>query len=373
MNPTLWGPSRAFDCNSCGVPIRVDQSLLQLAQTHLADESPTQSTEMCWHCGSPFSYSQLSGALHSAALPPDVVEVDLRSATPCKVGDILLIDKNGIQVKRLLGKPGQTISLDDSDRLLIDGQRPRFDSPPRVAVDSDRSRHSSRWHGHGESSRWQRQADRIWTAHGDTDWLVYTHQNVYRGPRPGRILDDYPGNLGVERALFPADGISICFELAVPSALDGRDVECSVAFRTERGIEMHQRIVRADSKFPAKIEVPSQQASPGSQPRSEGTEPTNPLANMLSPQRPIAIKLSRLREKTVTLGALSVCREVLYRISSIGPRRGVADKYRPPSYPMLLGDNEWFVIGDNVPLSIDSRYWGAVIGDEIIGRVEEIS
>jgi signal peptidase I len=35
---------------------------------------------------------------------------------------------------------------------------------------------------------------------------------------------------------------------------------------------------------------------------------------------------------------------------------------------MVLGDNEYFVMGDNRPASSDSRYWGAVPKNLLIGR-----
>lgn len=372
MNPTLWGPSRTFDCESCGATIRVDSLLMQLAQEGLPKRSPSRSAEMCWHCGSPIAGTKLSTAMRGTELPPDVVEVDLRATTTCEVGDILLIDKNGLQVKRLLGKPGQTVSLDDTGRLLIDRQRPRFGSLPFVAVDTDRLRQSSRWQGHGEPTRWHRQQDRTWTTQGDTDWLVYSHQNVYRGPRPSRVLDDYPGNLGIERALLPADGLSVKFDLARQSGQDHGEIVCWIAFWTEQGINLHQRLVRVDSKLSVKVEVGSRDTLPVTQQNDHGTESAQLLAKILSPQRPVAVRLSQSREHRMIIDDLAVCRDVLYRINPPGPRRGIIDKYRPPTYPMLLGEDEWFVVGDNVPLSIDSRYWGAVISDEIMGRVEAI-
>lgn len=39
------------------------------------------------------------------------------------------------------------------------------------------------------------------------------------------------------------------------------------------------------------------------------------------------------------------------------------------AYPYLIGANQYFVIGDNVENSLDSRYFGAVEGAKILGRV----
>lgn len=381
MNPTLWGPSRSFNCLSCDVTIRVDEFILQAAWERSPENSTTLSAMMCWHCGSPIEQQQLSAALQGPGLPPDVVGVTPTATTDYKVGDILLIRKTGVQVKRLLGRPGQTISLDDAGRLLVDGQRPTFHSPPRVAVDFDRFRDSSRWHGPGESARWhgadesarwQRRSDRSWTALGDTGWLVYAHQNVYRGPRPSRVLDDLPGNFGLQRALFPVDGLSIQFELATSADHEHREIRYWIAFWTERGIDLQPQIVEAGSKYPVKVEAQAWATLPRIAPKYDFMDTPTMLDHLLSPQCPIAVQLSGSSEVALTIRDLAVQRDVLYRVNPSAPRGGITDQYQPPSYPIHLGDDEWFVVGDNVPVSIDSRHWGAVATEEIIGRVGTI-
>ena len=68
--------------------------------------------------------------------------------------------------------------------------------------------------------------------------------------------------------------------------------------------------------------------------------------------RPIVSKLGD--------GRIEVHRRVRYRLR----RRDAVDRY-----PLTLPDGQWFVVGDNVPVSIDSRTYGPIAGDSILGIV----
>jgi len=39
---------------------------------------------------------------------------------------------------------------------------------------------------------------------------------------------------------------------------------------------------------------------------------------------------------------------------------------------VVLGQNEYFVLGDNTASSLDSRYYGAISGNHILGRISRI-
>lgn len=43
-----------------------------------------------------------------------------------------------------------------------------------------------------------------------------------------------------------------------------------------------------------------------------------------------------------------------------------------PQDKIVLGQNEYFVLGDNTTSSLDSRYYGAISGEQILGRISRI-
>ena len=80
----------------------------------------------------------------------------------------------------------------------------------------------------------------------------------------------------------------------------------------------------------------------------------------VSAQTPVAI---RVLEGSVQLSCLQLARQIEYRL------RPHDDRAR---YPIRLGRREYFVVGDNVPVSLDSRDFGVIQERAIKGRVELI-
>lgn len=369
MNPTLWGPSWSIDCDSCRVKIHVDESLLRPAMDRFT-AGMSSSPLRCWHCGAPITPSQLNAAIDSPGRRPDVVDVIPCATDDLVEGDVLLVGNGGAHVKRLLGRPGQMISIDEAGRLLVDRRRPAFATIPRVAVDWDRLRDSSRWHGSGDATRWQRHAVRHWSAHGNTDWLVYAHENIYHADQPGRILDDYPGNLGVTRSLFPADGLSVRLEVDASRLPRNAKVDIGIVFWTERGLDRQQQTVAAGGEN--LIEATATRSLPEHGAGRQGIEPAALPPGLFSAQRPVGIQILTAIEGLIEVRNLTVSREVLYRINPHRLRSDVATPWQPPRYPLHLGVDQWFVVGDNVPLSVDSRSWGAIATRQIVGRVDVV-
>ncbi|MCG8451222.1 MAG: S26 family signal peptidase [Pirellulales bacterium] len=62
----------------------------------------------------------------------------------------------------------------------------------------------------------------------------------------------------------------------------------------------------------------------------------------------------------VTLRELKQYRDVFYGRQPVGT-------HRPPAPAILLGEEEYFLLGDNAPISLDSRNWGAVSAKLFLG------
>ena len=64
----------------------------------------------------------------------------------------------------------------------------------------------------------------------------------------------------------------------------------------------------------------------------------------------------------VTLGELAVYRDIYYS------RQAVGEVYDAESARLRLGSDEYYLLGDNSPISLDSRTWGGVSARLLLGR-----
>ncbi|SMP39966.1 hypothetical protein SAMN06265222_101385 [Neorhodopirellula lusitana] len=426
MNPTLWAASVRVRCVDCQIESRVDRSIWQRAVA--------AGQTVCWHCG-----SKQAGTI-TEELPPDVVRL-LASAgrdrnTPWhgakyQSGDLVLVRKTlggsedgpgvggDMHVKRVLAGPGQTVSVDDSRLLLVDGMRPDFPGLPKVLVDSDS--HRGGLHAEGDS-RWQRAAN---------GWTVYQHVSVYRAGRPIPVMDDYPGNVGLARRLRPARRLSLVF--SVPSNWSHGNAEGSWNLQcrwwTGRGFveqslteNQWNAVGRGKSaiRFRQPITLPN--AAPAGRSVTTGDRPlpstsalrtslpsisssSDAKASLVSPSRPVALRLTFSGVKSGEVDsdsgarvfpdfrpdALRLERDVQYAVGAVnvlGRSAAMTDprviptedqeKMHPQQdglrlvvYPVELGSAEYFIVGDNVPFSVDSRHFGPVEEKEVLGRVSK--
>lgn len=302
MNPTLWDVSFQTLCPNCEIPIRIDASLWERAVS--------TGHGRCWHCGSELDLANTN----YTTLPPDEVGLTKTPIEKLMPGDLVLLrhpidERHGdLHVKRILAIAGQTVSIDDRSRLLVDGQVPRFETAPKLLVDSGRYRLDSRWQPIGDR------------------WWRYEHRLVHRGNRPGPILDDYPGNLAIDRLLNPVSSISVRAQNQTSDQSNG---------------------------LPAIEEIRLWH---------EAHKPTLGLSS----ESPVAVRLREYSDPdsiSSAIKSLRVYREIVYLDTPTQTPR------LPQRYPVTLAKNEFFVVGDNVPLSLDSRSWGPIQHKNLIGQV----
>ncbi len=337
MVPTLRGPSRTAICSSCKLDWVVDIAASEIAPERL----------LCAHCGGTMKLSDRGSGQNRIA--GDVVDVHgIDSAITWRRGDLVAVRHEGPAepfVKRVIGLPGDTIGLDvDGMHLLLNGRRIEDElvgqrgraSLPQFMVDCDDARSISRWSPPAGDRSWTRDTSRRWMAQqSETNWLLYGHQSVYDQNRPSGVLDDYPYNVAVARMLQPVDRFS----------LSGR-CECVGKARIEVAFWS------ADTAMIGSLDINGNQPFETSYYQAVTGErlPVNA-------QQPVAI---RVTGDAVTLSSLVIKRWVEYRLRPADSRA---------RYPMKIGDHQLFILGDNVPVSVDSRDFGPVSMTSLLGRV----
>ena len=326
MAPTLLGEHRIASCGACGLdwPVGISDDI--------------ESVD-CFHCGDQAQVNDRVKVANVVVVHAYEGEFSGSGADPLRSGDVVAIDgEEGLRIKRIAAVPGDTVELDGA-YLLINGkpvpQSMASETELTVPIsvmpfEMDRRRAVTRWAGKG----WQRSKQRNWESEGQ-EWLVYQHQSIHQGNQPSRLWDDYPYNVGLSRKLQPVQRIV----LSGKAACEGRIVletvfwidNCAVAVTCE---------IEGDCEF----EISSDDAL---------ATKTAPIAA----DAPVAI---RVLAGSVRLSCLQLSRQIEYRL-------------RPHDdhtcYPIELGSGEYFVVGDNVPVSLDSRNFGVIQDRDIKGRV----
>jgi type IV secretory pathway protease TraF len=312
---------------------------------------------VCAHCGNPLSLesrqdSDVGGeSVGTSGISFDTVTIETRdeidsSGDALSRGDVVAVRWQGrIHVKRLAAAPGDEISL-RGNRLLVNRVRiedtlcsRQLSFPiPWMLVDDDKRRESSRWSAHDASDEradWTRDQDGRWDSFfssGSSTWLVYRHRSSSRGNLSSPVWDDFPYNVSLSRKLFPVDRLRL-------RGTAESDVRLTVAFWSEAGnVAAERTLIRGEAFCVSYFDGAT----------SEGLAVTA--------RQPVAIRI----EGAATLRDLKIERLVEYRLN---PAHDLA------VYPLHLGADEWFLVGDNVPVSIDSRDWGTIPEDQILGRV----
>ncbi|TVQ00746.1 MAG: S26 family signal peptidase [Planctomycetaceae bacterium] len=400
MAPTLWGAHAELACDGCGIAWPI----------HWQPNFRPRGPVTCWNCGADVStatadirsgtrvrlhpidrdrFLPTAGQLVAIKVSeqPDGL-ADQSSDRPAV--DRRASDHSQLTVKRIAALPGQLLS--HRDGLLCVDDRPidewfddlaHTDNPP-TAWPVTFPVHEDAYRPSGGVSRWAARAtvgptdispsspaatsasldtsadpDRIETPTPDSirgipggfqlaaeerpsAWLTYHHRAAYDRLRPDVIRDDVPGNATEVRTLRPVDRLQ--FSLTAVST--GR-FEIEVEFR----LAGHRLVARRVAEGgPIRLEFDSATASL-----------QEALTASSQPQREPPISL-RLTFGTAEIRDLAIHRRLRYRIEP-------AEAVKLP-WPLRLGPEEIFVLGDNVPLSIDSRHFGPISIGQLVGRIE---
>ncbi len=332
MVPTLLGPHCSVTCQKCGNKFAVGA------------EFETARVE-CLACG--FAANSADGV-------------------PVELGDRLVVDRTAFQfrkpqrweiavfhspadsqltVKRVVGLPGETVELRNGDVWINDQVAAKNLSTMRAMrqlVHEERNA-AQRWQGVGW--QWRDGARQIAANDDDWHWLRYQH------PNGEPITDDAAYNAGLTRRLFPVR--YLCFSANVHVQGQGQ-----LAVRFDNG---EQFSWEGDLRGDVLLEVFTfdrrcQVFLDGELAATNYFASTTPIIGSAGP---LAIGAKNL---AVALSDLRVYHDIYH--ASLNEELGIA---RTTS-PIVLGANEIFVLGDNVPVSLDSRYWGPVPLRLLVGK-----
>lgn len=416
MAPTFFGPHAELDCPACHIRWAV----------HWQPGLRPRGDVTCWNCGgmTPIDTAVLrpGDAVRLVADreprnfdPGELVAVKLPASAPITAGS----GADTLAVKRLVAGPGQRIDHRDG-WLLVDGipigdafrqtlrpdpneanrpdqhgvhwpdqhgvHRPANPSwPALITVHDDRYRAANQgswWEpARGKASRSNDAAplpiagpaSRFCLSASDapTPWLAYRHRAVHDRLRPDVIRDDFPCNATEVRGLVAVDRLRLSLRLEAirPGTLQ-------VAFR------FGERLVIRELPFAGPgfaglglagldgLETPEPKAASSRQIDIDSEflgEGERRLAGTAAVDLPDGAQIA------AQIAVRAVAGEAI--VSDLVVRRPLAYRIDPRQaarfdWPIRLGDGEYYVLGDNSPLSIDSRHFGPIRSEGLIGRIE---
>jgi signal peptidase I len=248
-----------------------------------------------------------------------------------------------LTVKRVVGLPGETIQLRGGE-VLVNGK------PVTKDIKALRALRQVVHQEAGSAQRWQGQDDWKWN---DNKWQCVADEksrsvltfNVHTD-RP--LMTDVPYNNGVMQRLFPIKHWAISARVCLS---DGARLLIGIGGDSWT----FSKIGEADLEFYAYGRTPQVFVD------GEPVERHSVMASqrIADPLVPIEIGVSQGRAE---LADLTVYRDTYY--ASLNEEHGIAE----PMEPLKLKDDEIFVLGDNVPVSVDSRNRGPVPLRLLVGR-----
>ena len=400
MAPTLLGFHKELTCPNCKFPFVIGM-----------DDQGRSGRAVCPNCGQDGLENVAAVECNGDRLLVQKFLFDVRRPNRWEVAVFQSpAEPDQAYVKRVVGLPGETIQIADGD-VYIDGKIARKSLREQRAMrilvydndfvpgDSDRF---PRWRFLGGrmpkvvASGWKAEGTRLvhepsaTSAHRE-DWLEYHHFDPDRG-RHGAIRDFCPYNGGDLR------GDNVVRDLMIEADVSVRPDVKSLTLRLEHGPDHFAVVLPVDGRGRPEVRHNGRwvdvanakgglESSPAGSPRFARLEASTidrrltvalddvPLFDPIDyeaggspgfgpPGSPLALG--------VLGGSMEVRRARVYRDIyytgnlAIGPRRPFA-----VDTPYVLGHDEFFVLGDNSPVSNDSRFWDGrpvVKGDRFLGK-----
>jgi hypothetical protein len=310
MVPTMFPRHARVRCGTCRLRYAVDEDI-------------DCQRAICFHCG---------GALkNNGAGPADIVTVQpILEPRNFEVGEILLIDsETGPAVKRVFAVGKQTVSIDGVN--LVNQEHPCLNVSPDtwIPVDHDSNRSISRWKASDNDP--------------SNPSLVYHHRSVNDHQLPSPVYDDVPFNAGHSRRLFLPSRLRLQGRyvgsqpttLRIAGWIDGPN---------KGQIRFAELQVAPHSDFQWTIQYDPSFVSASSD---------SSRLNLPTDKTPLIIY-------SLEVTHLKIDQAITYRLRP-------SDE--STAYPITLLADEIFVVGDNVPVSIDSRNFGPIKQTKVIGIV----
>lgn len=382
MAEAFYGPHFALACRECGFHFRCG-----------TEYPPTDERATCPNCGC--AENEVDAA-HPE--PGQRVVIDRWSRVVHGVRPWQAIafhaphEPEQLTVKRAVAGAAGCVEIRDGD-IYLDGciQQKSCDQFRALAIlvhdDQYRSPRGNRWLPATAASRWKATSDGYTASPPSAtdsaiDWLCYTQWTCWPGGAlrvdriaPQAILDHDPYNQSLSRgSLHPVPDIMLACRLQMSDAgacrlrlVSRADVFQWELNATTRACQLQWNgaIVATSSRPPGPppwtVEMAAcdhrlMAAIDGAPVFAFDYQPASGGQERLNLQR---LAVGAVAGSVALLGP-RVYRDVYY----LGP--GGTSYWRAPQ---PLEPDEWFVLGDNVPLSVDSRLWSAIDQQSILGPV----
>jgi len=289
-------------------------------------------------------------------------------------------DASELCVKRIVGLPGEQVALRDGDVLVEGAVVVKSIAAQRALrqIVHREERSDRRWHAEQatgwrwDETSWQHRAQSGSQPNRDIQWLHYQQ-------RPAQpITDDVPSNAGLSRKLHLVDDFFLSAELIVQGSgslrltIDDGTATAAINLRLPEGqltlvaskqrssvwrlsARSLERLVRGkvqvefsnfDQQLLLVIDQHVELRRPWPRTKAAGTA------------RPVSIGAQGL---SVRLRNLTLYRDLYHSSQAVGAP--------PPQVAhWQLGPDDYFLLGDNAPVSLDSRLWGPVSGRLLVGK-----